>query len=191
MPSSYRAALALMATQGGPWLLVLLLAYCTFIRIILGSFGFFDVLTIMTFIFMRGFMEWALHSYIFNAAPLPWVRWRLRNPISSMHGEHHRNPEKVDALFFGWKGIAAVLAATSVFLFLVFRDMGHVLSSLIAVVINLLMYEWCHVVSHSKITPRFPFFAAVIDNHRKHHHVDGDKHMGVSSVLADKVFGTY
>lgn len=191
MPSCYREAVALMASQGGPWLLVLTVVGCLLLRASLGGVGLPDALVVLSFVSLRSFMEWALHTYIFNAAPLPWLKWRLRNPISAMHGEHHRDPHKIEALFFGWRGVAAVLAASYLFLFLLFRDGGLALSGLMAVATNLFLYEWCHVVSHSDIAPASPRFAAVIENHRKHHHVDGNRYMGVSSVLADKVFGTY
>lgn len=191
LPESYGEAFLAMFSSAGPKTLLAAVVLTCVARLSLGEVAIGDGLVFVSLILLRGFMEWALHMYIFNAAPLPLIGWRLRNPISIMHGQHHEDPGRLETLFFGWKGVLFVIAASFGLLLFVFRDARLAMSGLSAVAINLLMYEWCHIVAHSKIKPENHFFRQVIENHRNHHFVDGAMSMGVSSVLADKVLGTY
>ena len=150
-----------------------------------------DAVVIVVFIGARSLVEWLLHMYVFNASPLPFIGWRFRNPISAMHREHHQDPRHVESLFFGWKGIFFVLLCSLFVLLIVFRDLSLSVSGMVAVTINLLLYEWCHLIAHSNIEPAWLPFKRVVSNHRRHHSVDGGKSMGVTSILADKMFGTY
>lgn len=191
LPGSYGEAFLLMFSSAGPQTLLVVTILACVARLSLGAMAIGDGLVFTSFILLRSFMEWALHMYIFNAAPLPLTGWRLRSPISIMHGQHHEDPSRLETLFFGWKGVLFVIAVSFGLLVIVFRNERLAISGISAVAINLLMYEWCHIVAHSKINPENYFFRKVIENHRSHHYVDGAMSMGVSSVLADKVLGTY
>lgn len=187
----YRAALSLMLSQSGPVSLCLMLFGLLIARVFLGGISALDVFVLVAFLGLRGFVEWGLHLYIFNASPLPVLGWRLCNPISVMHGHHHANPEKLEMLFFGWKGVVVVVLLSFIVLSLLFDDVGLAVSGVLAAVVNLLLYEWFHLIAHSSISPRSPRFRRCIDNHRRHHYVNGNMSFGVSSIIADKVFKTY
>ncbi|MFZ5722960.1 MAG: sterol desaturase family protein [Pseudomonadota bacterium] len=190
-PENYPEAVRFMFSHAGPGLLLAILISALAARPMLGGISWRDAVIVLLFVGLRGFMEWGLHRYVFNAAPLPLLGVRLHNPISVMHGTHHANPRQAEALFFGWKGVLLVLFLSLLTLLLLFRDVGLAVSGLLAVVVNLLLYEWFHLVAHSSIAPSFPPFRAAVHNHRRHHFVDGDHSFGVTSILADRVLGTY
>ncbi|MDF1637855.1 sterol desaturase family protein [Alcanivorax jadensis] len=191
LPKSYREGVGFMFSHWGPRLLLAFMLSLVLARAVIGEIGFIDCMVIAVFFLFRGFMEWLLHMYIFNASPLPIIGWRLRNPISAMHRVHHCNPKDAESLFFGWKGVFFVLFFSHFFLLILFQNFSLSISGMIAVSINLLFYEWFHLVAHSNIEPSWPPFKRAILNHRRHHFVDGQKSMGVTSILADKLFGTY
>jgi len=187
----YRSAMGFMFSRSGPIALLLGLLLFSVYRLFLSDPLLIDFVIMAVFIGCRSFVEWGLHMYIFNAAKLPLVGWRLRNPISAMHMEHHKNPSCPEGLFFGWAGVLMVVLLSFSILTLVFGDVRLAASGVIAVIINLLLYEWFHLISHSSISPTSRFFRRAVDNHRRHHSEDGRLSLGVSSILADKLLGTY
>lgn len=190
-PASYKEAVPFMFSYSGPQLLVLLLVFFLIARYLFGSFSIWEAVIFFTFIALRSFMEWGLHKYIFNADPLPLTRWRLISPISRMHQIHHEHPYQVEALFFGWKGVLAVVSGSWCALLFIFMDVSMALSGGAAVIINLLLYEWFHLLAHSNIVPRFKPFYEAVSNHRSHHFNDGRGSFSVSSAIADKLLGTF
>jgi sterol desaturase/sphingolipid hydroxylase (fatty acid hydroxylase superfamily) len=190
MPRSYREVAAFMWRHSGPRLsLALLMA--GLLSKATGDTSWVDGAIVLAMFLLRGFLEWPFHKYVWHSSPLPLVGWRLRNPVADMHARHHRDPFQSEGLIFGAPGVA--LACTLIFL------MGSGLTGspslgvtfVIGFIVVLVTHEWHHVIAHSGIEPVSPLFRRAVRCHRWHHYADGQACMGVSSVLADRLLGTY
>lgn len=190
LPSTYREVIIFMFRHSGPWVSAVLLMCGVVIKLNLG-WHLADVVLILSAFFLRGFLEWPFHLYIWHGHPLPFLRWRIRNPISAMHAKHHKFPHDADGLIFGGAGVAGVCALITVFMLILTGSPSFATTAVIAFLIVLFTHEWHHVIAHSAIGDVSPLFRRAVLCHRYHHHIDGRSCMGVSSVLADKLLGTY
>lgn len=191
LPDNYRQAVALMLAQGGPWVLISGIVTCALLRSLSGPLTAWDGVIFTAVFFGRGTIEWLIHTYVLHARPLPLVHWQCHSVLSRMHTEHHRHPGDIDTLFFGGKSLLLVtLVMAAAFSILIPRH-ELALTLLSVILLNTLLYEWCHMLAHSTITPRSAYFRRIILNHRWHHYRDSQKWLGVSSTTGDKLFGTY
>lgn len=190
MPASYKGVVFFMLKHSGPKIALLVIVMCLGYRFYMG-WVFWDFLIVGLMFSFRGFLEWSFHSYIWHSRPLPVVRWRIRNPVAVMHTNHHKNPYDSDGLIFGGIGVVLVCALLMLGGWLVFNSLSLGISIVLGFMIVLLNHEWHHVLAHSGINPVSPLFRKAVMCHRLHHQGNANTCMGVSSVLADKVLGTY
>lgn len=190
MPRTYGEIVAFMWRHAGPRLSLALLAAGALWKAVAGA-TWLDGSIVLAMFLLRGFLEWPFHKYVWHSSPLPLLGWRLRNPVADMHARHHKDPFQSEGLIFGAPGVAIV--CTTLFL------MGAGLTgsaslgitTVIGFIVVLVTHEWHHVLAHSGIEPVSPLFRRAVRCHRWHHYADGQSCMGVSSVLADRLFGTY
>lgn len=164
---------------------------CALLRILSGPLTGWDGLIFSVVFFGRGIIEWLVHTYILHARPLPWLHWRCRSALSRLHTEHHKNPSDITALFFGGKSVLLTTLVMAATFSMIMPRQELAPSLLMVILLNTLLYEWCHMLAHSSITPSSAYFRRIILNHRWHHYRDSQKWLGVSSTLGDKLFGTH
>lgn len=189
MPTNYKEVAGFMLSHSGPKVALLALILCL---IYMGGHGWHwvDVGIVSSMFFLRGFLEWTFHKYVWHSHPLPLVHWKIKGPIAIMHANHHKNPYASEGLIFGAPGVLAVCALITGGGFLVLQSFSLGVSFLTGFLLVLMVHEWHHVLAHSNIDPISPLFRRAVMCHRLHHHEDARAYMGVSSVLADKVMGT-
>lgn len=188
MPDSCRGVIRFMLSHGGPRLYTLLLVGCLALRFHLG-WSWRDVLVIVALVSVRGILEWVLHAYFWHARRLPLLG-RVVNPLTTLHARHHRNPVDTAALLFSGPSVLAVFALMLLTLTWLL-GFSLALTVSIASLAILMIHEFYHVVAHSPIEPRSPLLRPAVLCHRAHHYTDASVCMGVSSILGDKLFGTY
>lgn len=191
LPDHYPQALVLMMKQSGPWVLLVSIITSLVLRGLYGPPTVWDGVVFSMFFFGRGIIEWLVHTYVLHARPLPWLRWQCRSALSRMHAEHHKHPSDINTLFFGGKSVLLTTLVMAVTFSMIMPRQELALTLLSTILLNTLLYEWCHLLAHSTITPRSGLFRRLILNHRWHHYQDGQKWLGVSSTLGDRLFGTY
>lgn len=188
LPDSCAGAAAFMLSHWGPRLYAVLLLGCIGLRFYLG-WSLLDVLIVAGLVALRGIFEWVLHAYVWHARRLPLLG-RVFNPLSALHARHHKNPADIGAFLFS---APSVLAVFIVMMAVLVWGLGfsRALTVSMACLIVLAIHEFYHVVAHSDIEPRSPLLRPAVLCHRAHHYRDARVCMGVSSILGDKLFGTY
>lgn len=189
MPESLWGVAAFMLSHGGPRLYVALLVVCITLRFYLG-WAPIDFLLIIGLVSVRGIMEWVLHAYFWHARRLPLLG-RIVSPLTALHARHHKDPTDVEALLFGSSSVLVVFVMTILFITIFSSSFSLALTISLASLLILMLHEFCHVVAHSKIEPISPILRRAVLCHRAHHYINSRVCMGVSSILGDKIFGTY
>jgi MFS family permease len=189
MPDSCAGVMRFMLSHWGPRLYTVLLAGCLALRFHLG-WSWLDVLIIAGLISLRGILEWVLHAYFWHARRLPLLG-RVVNPLTVLHARHHKNPVDTEALLFSGPSVLVVFVLMMLSLTLALPSFSLALTVSIASLAILMIHEFYHVVAHSDIEPRSVLLRPAVLCHRAHHYIDASVCMGVSSILGDKLFGTY
>ena len=65
------------------------------------------------------------------------------------------------------------------------------LTALLAAYVSLAHYEWVHLMVHTRVKLRTPYYKRLATNHRLHHYRNEHYWLGVTSNLGDRVLGTY
>lgn len=190
LPKTFSQALLVTMRHSGPFMMFIFLVIALFFRLYLGEFTWFDVLFPLISIYSLGFIEWALHYYIWHENPLPIIGKTLKTPLSRMHRLHHDYPDDLNTLFFGWK--AVVVATTFIWGMsaIIFENIEFMLTIIFSFSLVLFLHEYAHFVAHTNVNPKSLWLKKIITNHRLHHFKDETKWMGVSSTIPDKLFGT-
>lgn len=186
--SSAKDLVALFSRQSGPRVLLLAIVGLTLFQQFYFGWSYIEIVVVILFFFLRGFVEWGVHAYIMHAAPLPLLRKRIKNPIYDMHIYHHRHPDDIDGLFFKGRSVFFLLLTAFITTTLISLRLSIMVTLCLA--LGLLMYEVFHMLSHSGIKVKNSVLMRTIMNHRFHHAVSAQQFYGVSSRLADKVLNT-
>lgn len=143
------------------------------------------------------FVEWGLHKLVLHAPPRR-VAGRTVDP-GAPHRGHHRTPDDVAGALLGGPyavldgglvaGLVAGVGALATPLVGRFPTRA-VLTGVAAGEAALARYEWDHLVFHSGWRPRSARLRRLRAHHLAHHHRDEARWLGVTSDLADRLFGT-
>tara|TARA_A100000171_G_scaffold46380_1_gene51156 strand:- start:7716 stop:8081 length:366 start_codon:yes stop_codon:yes gene_type:complete len=107
-----------------------------------------------------------------------------------MHLEHHRQPNDLGSFLFKGKSLMGAILLSFIVFMVLPLSLSIELSLLIGFLVAVLIQETAHVICHSSIQPKWPFLREIISLHRRHHHEDASRDMGVSSMLGDRLFGS-
>lgn len=190
LPRSYLGIIQFMFSYSGPWAILSIVLFLFLWKFFFDDWRLRDFFIILLVFSCRGVIEWALHTYLHHAKPLPLVKLRLKTKIYSMHINHHRNPDDLDALLFKGRSIVAAVVVFMAALYFTPFSYSSCVSLVIGFLVAVLVQEFAHVVCHSDIMPESDFAKKIIFLHRYHHSEDATKCMGVSSSLGDKIFKT-
>jgi len=192
IPSTYGEALRLIASQPGSIAQLVLVISGLALHHHLGTWTWLDAAVAVLIISTWGIAEWILHSYLLHAMPLPLLGIRPASILSRIHAYHHQDPWDFGTLFFKWPTVLLGWALLYGLGILVTWDYLVALTFASCYMAMITRYEWFHVLTHSHINSHNRYMSTIMDNHRAHHFdPSGAQRMGISSVLGDKVFGTY
>ena len=119
--------------------------------------------------------------------------------LGAPHRGHHETPDDVEGLLLGGAyaatntGLVAglVTAVGAATMPLVGRfPVRAVVTGIAAGAAALGRYEWCHLLFHSNARLRSARLRRLRAHHSAHHHRDEVRWLGVTSDLADRLFGT-
>ncbi|NNC80162.1 MAG: sterol desaturase family protein [Acidimicrobiales bacterium] len=184
--------------HGSPRIMLIGLAVFLAIRIVVGGFGWVDLLMIAITATLLGFVEWVLHLYALHCPEGSWRMEKLGLGVS--HQKHHVDPPEmafillapVDAFVFqiliaGWTALWSIPVAWLVG--------GAIwpsfLTALTVAYASLAHYEWVHLMVHTKYRPKSRYYRRLSTNHRLHHYRNEYYWLGVTSNLGDRVLRTY
>jgi len=189
VPSTYGEALSLTLRSSGPITSVVLIIGGATARVYMGAWHWSDLAAVVSVSATWPFVEWAAHKYLLHRKPLPLVGWRLPELFSTIHLRHHRDPWDSGTLHFkGGTILGAWLLMTSILTLLFTLRAALTFSSCFFLLVE--TYQWVHLLAHSKVRIGSPYLRKLVQNHIDHHAIDGQRWMGVTSLLADRVLGT-
>jgi len=168
------------------------------LRLIVGNFGWADVMVLAFSISMVGLVEWVLHLYLLHA-PEDSLRM-TKFGTGSGHREHHLDPPNVGWILLGGADafiflflIAGWMAAWSLPLLWITGSalLAPLLTAILAAYISLAHYEWVHLLVHTRYRAKSRYYRRLTTNHRLHHYRNEYYWLGVTSNLGDRILGTY
>jgi hypothetical protein len=153
--------------------------------------GIGDAVAVAAIAGTQGLHEWVIHRGLLHATPRT-VRGIVIDPGVG-HRAHHADPDVLeDALLRApdaarFAAMIAVWVATICFPLRRYVRPRHVATAIAAAELGLLHYEWTHFVDHTSVPLRGPRAARLRTHHRRHHHVDDTRWLGITSTSADRV----
>lgn len=191
MPSSYRQAASVLLSGTGIWMMLFLLVFGISSKAMMLGWVWWDAAIIAGFIMFRSIIEWMIHAWLYHARPLPILGLRLHRITSKEHASHHIDPDNMDKLLVTWKGVLAISVSFLFPVWLITGSISLALSAMLGFVLVSIITETVHLIAHSRIPHSSRYISRLVELHRLHHHHHSDACFGVSSPLADRLFGTY
>ena len=168
------------------------------LRLLVGGYGWADLVVVAVTLPLIGGVEWVLHLVLLHA---PDTSFRMRVLGTGVgHREHHLDPLDV-----GWIMLGPIDAF--VFLFLIagwtalwslpllwILDsalLAPFLTATLAAYLSLAHYEWVHLLVHTRYRAKTRYYRRLTTNHRLHHYRNERYWLGVTSNLGDRILGTY
>jgi sterol desaturase/sphingolipid hydroxylase (fatty acid hydroxylase superfamily) len=156
-----------------------------------------DVVAVALVAVAQPFVEWVVHRHVLHG-PARRLGGRALD-AGAPHRGHHETPDDVDGLLLGGTfavadaGLVAALITTVGVV--VAPALGRfpargVASGTTAGIAALARYEWRHLLFHSGARLRSARLRRLRTHHLAHHHRDETRWLGVTSDLADRLFGT-
>jgi hypothetical protein len=175
-----------------PWMIGAGLIVALTVRIVVGDWGFADLLVPVAMLAAFPFFEWSVHVFVLHWRPRRLGRFTIDSLLARKHREHHVNPREVPLIFIPWPALLWVLPVSVGIALLAFPSTGLGLTYLAFVTIFGLGYEWCHYLIHSDYKPKTRLYRAIWMNHRQHHYKNEHYWFTVTSAgTADRVLGTH
>ena len=160
-------------------------------------FGMADAIATALAVGAVGPVEWIAHKVLFHAPAGSRRATHGRTGLS--HRRHHLDPTDLAWVVLAPAGAVALMAAVAVLVGLWVVPVALAASVAIAgpyasalgigwaAIAN---YEWTHLLLHSGYRPTSRRYRRLARNHRRHHHRDETILFGVTTGLADRLFGT-
>ncbi|MCM3573077.1 MULTISPECIES: sterol desaturase family protein [Mesobacillus] len=159
-----------------------------------GTSLFMGVTWYMFLLFIIGmvtfaFSEYFTHRFFFHIkAPKNPLFLRFMKRI---HYDHHTDPNNLKLLFLPlWYSLPGFFVLSYLF-YLVSNSFNLTIAFGTGLMTMLLVYEWKHYVAHRPIKPKTKFGRWVKKVHILHHYKNENFWYGVSTPLADFLFGTF
>lgn len=192
--ASRRDAARVFAAQPSPRIITAALGALVAVRARGRRPGVPDLAAVAVVAASQGVHEWVIHRFVLHARPRT-VRGTIIDPGVGHRG-HHDDPDVIgDALlkpadavlFLGLLGGYVALGTRPLR-----RHLGSAgtISAVGAAWAALLAYEWTHFRDHTSVELRSARARRLRAHHRRHHHVDDSRWLGITSTSGDRIFRT-
>ena len=161
------------------------------VRVIIGDWGWTDLIAVGALIAVQPFVEWVMHVVVLHFRPRT-VRGRVIDlHVAREHRRHHIAPKDVPLIFIPHLTLAEAIVGITAAAWLL--STTHALAATITAfaAVQLTTYEWTHFLIHTSYRPRHRHFRSIAKAHRLHHYRNERYWMGVTSNAADRVLGTF
>lgn len=170
-------------------------------RMAWGDLGWPDAVAMAAMLAIFPFGEWAIHVYLLHLPPFRIRGRRIYLATSRSHWAHHREPRDLGMIVLGSvEALAILLLAVPTAIGLLALPVwaitggvpfGAVLTALLTGYVLVGVYEWTHFLIHTAYRPRTRLYRGVWQTHRLHHFKNEHYWHGITSTIADRVFGTH
>ncbi len=148
-----------------------------------------EALVVLALLGALPFAEWVLHARLLHARPIRLGGRSITLAAARAHCAHHAFPR--DERFLVTPLRALVPAGALIVLALAVVPSWSLRATALAVVAVLfLATEWTHYLTHSGVKPRSAWLERRIRTHRMHHYRNDGYWFGLTSGIADAMFGT-
>ncbi|TML98740.1 MAG: sterol desaturase family protein [Actinobacteria bacterium] len=176
-----------------PWVIGAAIAGALVARLIIGEFGWRDLVAVAFMTVVYPFGEWAIHVQLLHLKPFRCRGRTVELPTAAAHREHHEHPERLDLVNFSPREALAILClavpVTAAPLALVL-PLGPVVSAVVTAYVLVGAYEWTHFLIHTAHRPRSRYYRSIWRNHRLHHFKNEHYWHGITNTVSDRVLGT-
>ena len=124
VPKSYTDMLLFLLNGSGIWAMIAVTFVSAGYKTITETWSWWDSAIIGAFFMLRGVVEWAIHSWLYHANPLPFLGWRLKSGASLQHLQHHKDPEDISRLLITYKGVLVLACLVFLTSLLIFRNLN-------------------------------------------------------------------
>ncbi len=186
-------ALKLFVRYPSPWLIFLTAGGATTARLLLGSYGWWDLAIVAAIVAFWPVQEWLIHVFVLHFKPFDLLGRRVDLHLANEHRKHHRRPWIVPKIFVP---IRAVIGGVTVGVPLILWA-GHAAGVLDLALTGLAvyflfgsLYEWIHFLVHTAYKPKTALYKRLWRNHRLHHFKNENYWYGVTRLEGDMLLGT-
>jgi hypothetical protein len=184
-----------------PWLIGAAACVLLGVRSLLGPPTWRDTAAAGALLAVYPFGEWAIHVYLLHLKPFAWRGRRVELATARAHREHHERPNDltmvllapVEVALLVLVAVPAVVVGGGVAVSAIAGGVGAaaLVSAMLAGVVLVGAYEWCHFLIHTAYRPRSRLYRQVWRTHRLHHFKNEHYWHGITSTIADRVLGTF
>ncbi|HSP64967.1 MAG TPA: sterol desaturase family protein [Candidatus Deferrimicrobium sp.] len=185
------SAARIFAAYGSPRLMALAAGAALVARILVGRFGWADLVVVGAILAVEPFAEWLLHVFVLHFRPHTIGGRRIDPLFARRHRMHHRDPRNIPLVFVPLPVLAGLFVTLAAISGLAFPDHRLGLTALATMTTFLFGYEWSHYLIHSPYVPRSAPFRAVWRAHILHHYKNEQYWFGVTNPVADYVLRTH
>ncbi len=189
--------LAAYLRAGSPRILLVTAMLLVVARIMVGQWGWADVVVSGVTLALTGLVEWVIHLFLLHA---PEDSFRMRKlKTGTGHRNHHLDPTNmqwlllnpIDATIFVVMFGAFTAAWSMPLLWLMgLKVLPGFLTAYAAAAISLSHYEWVHLLVHTRYRPTSRYYGRLTRNHRLHHYRNEKYWLGVTMNSGDRLLGT-
>ena len=187
---SLRRATGVFFGHGSPRIIFLCLGAALAGRVVVGGWSWWDLLGPGVVIAAQPFTEWLIHVFVLHFRPRTVGGMRIDPLVSRKHRAHHADPKDEALVFIPLPALAGLVAGVSA-ICLAGLPLERGLTTLVAALVVLFVYEWTHFLIHSSYRPRHALYRYVWRAHRNHHFRNEHYWFGVTVHVADHVLGTF
>lgn len=169
-------------------------------RVVLGDFGWTDLVAVAVMVAIFPFGEWAIHVYLLHMPPFRIRGRTVYLATARSHWAHHEEPRNLNMILLAPREALALLGlavplsvallAAPLWLLGAAAPTGALLTALVTGYALVGLYEWTHFLIHTAHRPRTRLYRGVWRTHRLHHFKNEHYWHGVTSTVADRVLRT-
>lgn len=184
-----------------PKVLAVGIAAAVVARALHGELDWRDPVAMAAMLAVYPFGEWAIHVYLLHMPPIQLRGRSVYLVTAKSHWIHHQEPRDLNMILLGPVEAAALLLlavpltiallALPIWLLAGPVPLGALLTALLTGFVLVGVYEWTHFLIHTAHRPRTRLYRAVWQTHRLHHFKNEHYWHGITSTVADRVFGTF
>jgi hypothetical protein len=189
-PRTVRDAVAFFLRQTSPRILIAGLIVVLAARLYAGGWSWLDVLPPLVILAYWPINEWLIHVFILHFRPFELFGFTVDSKVPQSHRAHHRDPWNLEILFIPVHSFVYSLPLLLGLAYLLTPTIPVALTAVGFYLVMSLHYEWVHFLAHTRFTPRLPYYARVVRNHRLHHFKNEHYWFGVSMMGGDQLLGT-
>jgi sterol desaturase/sphingolipid hydroxylase (fatty acid hydroxylase superfamily) len=171
------------------------------LRALLGPPTWRDALAVAILAAAYPFGEWAIHIHLLHLRPFRFRGREVELATAKAHRQHHEAPNRLDMVLLDAGEIALLLLVAVPFV-LGLGALGTwaisgdapaaapFVTGMLTGTVLVAIYEWTHFLIHTSYRPHSRFYRAIWRGHRLHHFKNEHYWHGITSTVADRVFGT-